>query len=157
MTIVPSELIKEIYSAKATVMKKLILQLATCIAVSYSFAQTTGRLENLKDSWGIFYTYVGEIKNKQPNGIGVAIYHSGTALRYAGTFANGQFNGKGVLLFNDGTFLSGDWKNGKLNGKGAYLNKDGDLFVGEFADGKKNGKGSFVFADKSILCGSMKK
>src|SRR5215203_2913220 len=87
---------------------------------------TTGRIESLKDGWGTSVDYVGEIKNGQPSGIGVAIYSNDFALRYAGNFLNGLYNGKGALLFKDGTFLSGDWKNGKLNGKGSYLSKEGD-------------------------------
>ncbi len=137
-------------------MKKSGLVFLTCFLFACSFAQLTGRLENLKDASGTTYNYVGEIKNKQPNGVGVAIYDAGTATRYAGNFVNGQFSGKGVLLYNDGTFLSGDWKNGKLNGRGAKLNVAGDIYIGEFVNGKKEGRGNFVYNDKSILCGNMK-
>lgn len=117
---------------------------------------TTGRIEGLKDAWNTSIDYIGEIKNKQPNGLGIAIYSNDYALRYSGYFVNGQYNGKGVLIFKDGSFLSGDWKNGKLNGKGANLTKDGDLYIGYFADGKKDGNGTFMYADKSILTGNMK-
>ncbi len=117
---------------------------------------TTGRIEGLRDDWGTSFDYIGEIKNKQPNGIGIAIYSNANTLHYSGYFVNGQYNGKGVLLFKDGTFLSGEWKNGKLNGRGAHLDTDGDLYVGNFADGKKEGSGSFVYADNSFLTGGMK-
>ena len=137
-------------------MKKITLTLVICFVIASTFAQTTGRLENLKDASGTTYNYVGEIKNKQPNGVGVAIYNNGTIIRYAGNFVDGQFNGKGVEFFSNGTFLSGEWRNGKLNGKGASLNKDGDIYVGEFVDGKKEGRGRFVYNDKSILCGNLK-
>ncbi|MFI5188115.1 MAG: hypothetical protein ACHQF0_15395, partial [Chitinophagales bacterium] len=137
-------------------MKKIVLLLTSCLIIASLSAQTTGRLENLKDVWGTSFNYVGEIKNKQPNGIGVAIYSNKTTLRYAGNFVDGIFNGKGALLFADGTFLSGEWKNGKLNGRGAFLNKDGDIYVGGFADGKKEGAGSFVYGNKGILCGNLK-
>src|ERR1700675_4202406 len=105
-------------------MKKITLTLVICFIIASTFAQT-GRLENLKDASGTTYNYVGEIKNKQPNGLGVPIYNNGTIIRYAGNFVNGQFNGKGVEFFSNGTFLNGEWKNGKLNAKGASLNKDG--------------------------------
>jgi hypothetical protein len=117
---------------------------------------TTGRIENLKDAWGTSVDYVGEIKNKQPNGVGIAIYSNDFALRYAGNFVDGKYSGKGALLFKDGTFLSGDWKNGKLNGKGAYLNKDNDMYIGYFVDGKKEGYGTFIYADNGLLTGHMK-
>ena len=138
-------------------MKKLPALFIFSLALLHATGQTsTGRLENLKDGWNITINYVGEIKNGQPNGLGLAIYTNDFALRYAGNFLNGLYNGKGALLFKDGTFLSGEWKNGKLNGKGAYLSKDGDLYVGYFVDGKKNGKGTFIFANKSLLTGEMK-
>ncbi len=137
-------------------MKTIALLLLACLVATGTFSQTTGRIEGLKDAWGVSYNYVGEIKNKQPNGVGVAIYTGGNTVRYAGGFVNGIFTGKGAILFTDGTFLSGDWKNGKLNGKGTDLNTSGDIYVGEFIDGKRNGKGTFVYKDKSFLTGSMK-
>jgi len=137
-------------------MKKTNLTLIACLFIASLFAQTTGRIENLKDGWGTAFTYVGEIKNKQANGLGVAIYSNKHATRYAGYFLNNQFSGRGAIIFEDGTFLSGTWKNGKLTGKGAYLSKDGDLYLGEFNDGKKEGVGMYVYSDKSILAGALK-
>jgi hypothetical protein len=138
-------------------MKKLIAFCALIALFEHSIAQTvTGRIEGLKDAWGTTISYIGEIKNKQPNGLGIAIYSNDFTLRYSGYFVNGLYNGKGVMLFKDGTFLSGDWKNGKLNGKGVNLNKEGDLYIGSFADGKKDGLGTYFFSDKSLLVGSMK-
>jgi hypothetical protein len=140
-------------------MKKMLALFAVTILLQQLMAQTTantGRIENLKDAWGTTIDYVGEIKNKQPNGLGIAIYSNDFTLRYSGDFVNGQYSGKGVLLFKDGSFLSGNWKNGKLEGKGTNLNKEGDLYVGYFADGKKNGSGAFVYADNSLLMGNMR-
>jgi hypothetical protein len=138
-------------------MKKMLVLIVLTVVIQHANAQTTtGRIEGLRDGWGTTVDYVGEIKNKQPNGLGIAIYSNDFALRYSGYFVNGQYSGKGVLLFKDGTFLSGDWKNGKLNGKGAYLNKDGDIYVGYFVDGKKEGMGNFVYGDNSLLYGQMK-
>ncbi|NNV58019.1 MORN repeat-containing protein [Limnovirga soli] len=117
---------------------------------------TTGKIEKLKDAWGESFTYTGEIKNKQPNGMGVAIYSNDYVLYYAGSFLNGQYNGKGVLLYKDGSFLSGNWKNGKQDGPGAHLNKSGDLFVGGFLDGKKEGSAKYVYGNNGILVGNMK-
>jgi len=137
-------------------MKKLLVLTVFICALQILNAQTTGRLEGLRDSWGTTYDYVGEIKNKQPNGLGVAIYSNDNTLRYSGYFLNGMYNGKGVLLFKNGTFLSGEWKNGKLNGKGADLTASGDLYVGEFVDGKRNGSGTYTYDDKSFLFGKFK-
>lgn len=138
-------------------MRKITTLLALTVVSWQLIAQTTGRIEGLKDGWGTTYDYIGEIKNNQPNGVGVAIYYNtSTALRYTGHFVNGLFNGEGVLLFEDSTFLCGNWKDGKLNGNGAQLNSGGTLYVGSFANGVKDGKGTFVFSDKSILAGNMK-
>jgi hypothetical protein len=138
-------------------MKKLLLSILLIAALAPAFAQTTtGKLTGLKDIWGENITYVGEIKNKQPNGLGVATYSNGNALRYAGNFVNGMYSGKGSMVFSDGAFLTGEWKNGKLNGKGANLSKNGNLYSGNFLEGKKDGKGSLIYKDNSILQGEWK-
>lgn len=137
-------------------MKKLLVLAAFVCTLQCLTAQTTGRLESRRDAWGSSYDYVGEIKNKQPNGLGIAIYSNDNTLRYSGYFLNGMYNGKGVMLFKNGSFLSGEWKNGKLDGKGASLSGNGDLYVGEFADGKRNGSGTYTYDDKSFLIGKFK-
>ncbi len=140
-------------------MKKIssIVIFTFILSISCSLAQTsTGKITGLKDPWGEAITYIGEIKNKQPNGLGVATYSNGHALRYAGNFLNGLYNGKGAMVFSDGSFLSGEWKNGKLNGKGANLTKNGNFYSGYFADGKKEGKGYLLYQDNSILMGEWK-
>ncbi len=58
-------------------------------------AETIKRIENPKDSWGLTYTYIGEVKNGKPNGMGIAKYAPRNVLRYAGNFANGVYSGKG--------------------------------------------------------------
>src|SRR6266496_5647492 len=137
-------------------MKKTATIFVFAFATTIIFAQTTGRIENLKDAWGTPIKYIGDIKNKKPNGLGVAIYSNDYALRYAGGFADGMYSGKGVMVFKDGFFLSGEWKNGKLNGNGASLTKDGDFYKGQFVDGKKEGSGVWIFADQGFLKGNMK-
>jgi hypothetical protein len=135
-------------------MKRIILSVLLTGWLSCSFAQTTtGKITGLKDAWGESITYIGEIKNKQPNGIGVAIYNNDHALRYAGNFVNGMYQGKGTMLFKNGAFLTGDWKNGKLNGKGCNLTVNGNIYMGPFSDGKREGKGNLIYSDNSILQG----
>jgi hypothetical protein len=122
-----------------------------------SFSQTIARIKDLKDGFGSVITYVGEVKNGKPNGIGIALYNSdNTASYYAGYFVNGQFSGKGVLVFNHGGFISGDWKNGKVYGKGASLSKTGDFYKGDFINGEKNGNGTLVYKDNGFLTGQFK-
>jgi hypothetical protein len=134
-------------------MKNMIVLLVFAFVASQLTAQTSGKIEGLRDAWGTSFDYIGAIKDGQPNGLGVAIYNNNTALKYAGYFANGKFNGKGVVQFKNGSFLSGTWKDGLLNGKGADLLSTGDLYVGEFANGKRSGFGILMYADKSLLEG----
>lgn len=117
-------------------------------------AQQTGLLENQKDAWGVTYTYTGEIKNGKPNGMGVARYISGKALRYVGQFADGMYSGKGTILFSDGTFVTGNWVKGEQNGKGAYLNASGVLYIGDMKKGNRHGEGTQIYKDNSFVKGS---
>ena len=87
---------------------KTVLSLLILIGMQ-AVAQTTGMLQNQKDGWDLSYTYIGELKNGKPNGMGIAIYPSGNAIRYVGAFVNGMYNGKGTMLFDDGAFLTGYW------------------------------------------------
>jgi hypothetical protein len=114
----------------------------------------TMRIEKLKDAWDVPVTYVGEVKNGKPNGLGMFIYQGDNALRYAGNFVDGLPQGKGTLIFNNGAFLTGEWVKGKLDGKGANHQSDGNLYIGQFADGKKSGKGTFFFNDNGFSHGS---
>jgi hypothetical protein len=71
-------------------MKRFVFCLLLVLQAAASFYQTTGRLENLKDAWGTSFTYLEEIKSKQPNGVGVAFYNNGGAVRYAGGSAGSE-------------------------------------------------------------------
>ena len=116
-------------------MKKFISFLAAIVLGTAAFCQpvSTMRIDNLKDAWGVPVSYVGQVKNGKPNGLGTFLYRNGNALRYVGNFADGKPSGKGVMLVKDGGFLWGDWANGKVYGKGANLTSNGSLYVGDFA------------------------
>ena len=137
-------------------MKPFLLLAITTLFFTKSFSQnpTTGKIDSLRDAWDITVSYIGEIKNGKPNGLGVATYKSGTAIRYVGNFVNGKYEGTGVLLFNDGAFLSGEWKAGKLNGQGANLTKDKTFYQGNFVNGEKNGKGTLIYSNNGFYQGS---
>src|SRR5262245_8536317 len=91
-------------------MKTILPVVVFFLAVQISFAQTTGRLENQTDAWGLTYSFTGELKNGKPNGMGTATYTSGNVIRYVGNFTDGTYNGKGTMFFNNGAFLTGEWK-----------------------------------------------
>lgn len=139
-------------------MKKFFLSaLLTCFLTQiFSQAVTTGRIDSITDAWNIKTSYIGEIKGGKPNGLGMAIYNNGKALRYVGYFVNGKYEGKGVLLINDGSFSSGDWKQGKLTGQGTSYNSNKALYVGSFVNSEENGKGTLIFNDNSFVVGSFK-
>ncbi|MBI1779888.1 MAG: hypothetical protein HYR66_00700 [Sphingobacteriales bacterium] len=138
-------------------MKQTLSTFLGLLITGICFAQTVTKITGLKDAWGIDITYIGEVKNKVPNGLGVAIYSSSQdVLRYAGYFENGAYSGKGVMIFKTGYFLSGNWKNGKLNGKGTNLNSTGDLYIGDFVNGKKEGKGTLIYKNNNFLTGGFK-
>ena len=67
-------------------MKKTTTSLFFVIVSTILFAQNVKKIENLKDGWDVSVTYTGEIKDGKPNGMGVAKYKSGSAIRYVGSF-----------------------------------------------------------------------
>ena len=137
-------------------MKQSLLITVALIICTVVNAQTTKRLQKQTDTWGLEYTYTGEVKNGKPNGMGVAKYTSGNVVRYVGSFVNGVYSGRGTMLFDNGAFLTGTWSNGKLNGKGSNLTQDGALYIGDFADGLKNGKGIIIYKNNSFVKGGFK-
>ena len=135
-------------------MKKITTFLFFVIVSAILFAQTVKKIENIKDGWNVSVNYTGEVKDGKPNGMGVATYKSGNAIRYVGSFVNGMYNGKGTMFFKDGIFLTGVWKNGKLNGKGSFLSESGVLYIGDFINGVKEGKGILFYKDNGMIMGS---
>jgi len=135
-------------------MKKISSSLFFVIISAILFAQNVKKVENLKDGWDVSVTYTGEIKDGKPNGMGVATYKSGNAIRYVGSFVNGMYNGKGTMFFKEGIFLTGEWKNGKLNGKGSFLSESGVLYIGDFVNGVKEGKGILFYKDNGMIMGN---
>lgn len=125
----------------------LIVFIVSCSACS----SQTGVIKYIKDTDGNTLTYIGELKDGQPDGLGMAIRYTGYVLKYVGYFKNGLFDGKGVMMTGEKEFISGDWEKGKMNGRGAHLESEGGLFVGEFAKGEREGKGVTFYPDNSIL------
>src|SRR6185295_13996700 len=135
-------------------MKKITTSLFFVVLSTILFAQNVKRIDNLKDAWDVSITYTGEIKDGKPNGMGVAKYNSGNAIRYVGSFLNGMYNGRGTMFFKDGVFLTGEWKNGKVNGRGSFLSETGILYIGEFVNGIKQGKGILFYKDNGMIMGN---
>jgi len=128
----------------------VIIQISLCVT-----AQTPSVtiLRNQTDAWGLTYTYIGEVKNGKPNGMGIAKYSSGNVKRYVGSFVNGMYSGRGTMLFADGEFLTGTWSNNKINSKGANLTNDGTFYVGDFKNGVKSGHGTMIYKNNAFMVG----
>jgi hypothetical protein len=117
--------------------------------------------------------YVGEVKNRKPNGKGLVKYKDGNELngkwkngffndngtliypdgrKYVGRFENGIWNGQGILTYPDGRKYVGRFENGKPQGQGALTHRIGRKYVGEFKNGKPHGQGILIYSDgrKSI-------
>ncbi|HEX2608169.1 MAG TPA: hypothetical protein VHK91_12350 [Flavisolibacter sp.] len=136
-------------------MKSIVPCLLLILALNQGQTQNLARIDQVKDGYGSYSTYVGEVANGVPNGIGILHYKpENTAAFYAGYFEKGVFSGKGVLYFKNGNFVSGDWKNGLLNGKGASLGSDGIFYSGFYVNGQKHGAGQLFYKDNGMLAGT---
>jgi hypothetical protein len=72
--------------------------------------------------------YQGDVKNGEPNGLGVIFYPDG--IPYVG-----------------GNKYVGEWKDGKPNGQGTFTYRNGSVYVGEWKDGKKDGQGTYTYPE----------
>ena len=109
---------------------------------------------------GLWYTYIGEIKNGLPNGQGVALYrgdyrgHDMTDVKYTGGWKDGNEHGFGILTKDGCDFLfEGEHKEGVANGYGTRIGTSGDKYEGFFKRGKKHGYGTFLYDDGAKYVG----
>jgi len=99
--------------------------------------------------------YVGEVKNNQANGKGVAILVSGS--RYEGEWKDNMRDGEGMFFWHDGQHYEGSYKNDKRHGKGTYYWPNGEKYIGEWENDHRNGQGTFYGADDKVVSGIWKK
>lgn len=83
------------------------------------------------------FVYYGPIRNGEPNGTGVAIYHENDKdgrLYYYGNFTNGKrIDEKAIMFYKDGSYFSGSMNEDQWF-QGLFFNVDKEHFVGEFKD-----------------------
>lgn len=90
-----------------------------------------------------FSTYMGEVKNNEPNGQGRWISAQGDSL-YEGEFLEGEKTGKGRLIMPSGDCYEGMFMQGKPQGRGCLNSVSenctllGDFSRGEFLKGRKS-------------------
>ncbi len=93
--------------------------------------------------------YVGQVKDKQANGTGVAILDSGS--RYEGEWKANMRHGQGSFYWADGEYYEGSYVNDLRKGQGTYYWPNGEKYVGQWKDDKRNGKGIFYSADGDVM------
>ena len=76
--------------------------------------RNNGKYEKGKYIWEDGKYYIGEFKNKLPNGQGIK-YYSNENILYECNFINGKFEGKGKYIYDDGDYFIGEYKNGLRN------------------------------------------
>ncbi|WP_281540239.1 MORN repeat-containing protein [Maribacter aestuarii] len=108
-----------------------------------------GEYLNFKSSKGDQMHYVGQVKNNQANGLGVAILNTGS--RYEGEWKGNQRHGEGTFYWPDGEYYVGSYLNDKRNGLGTYYWPNGEKYVGQWKDDKRNGKGAFYGKDGDAI------
>jgi len=101
-------------------MKHLLILLSLLILTLPLVAQETGVLyfKKVNGKYGWFengndkkdWKYIGEIKNRKPNGIGVL---SSTFGKYSGELKNGMQHGQGTYTYKSGRKKVGEFRKGK--------------------------------------------
>ncbi len=102
-------------------------------------------------SWGRLYTYTGEWKDDELNGIGT---FTDGYITYSGSFVGGKYNGKGTLTKKAGSLTYvGEFKDGKKHGKGSEKCSE-YTYTGEFASDRFHGKGKKVLPNGDYFDGT---
>ena len=88
-------------------------------------------------------TYVGNITNGVPNGVGKKMWSDGAV--YVGEFVEGIKQGYGTFVFPDKRVYEGQFNDDKINGNGKLTTPDGKVYEGEFVKGKRTGNGRLMW------------
>jgi len=110
-----------------------------------------GEYLKFKSKKGNQLHYVGQVKNGQANGFGIALLDTGS--RYEGQWKNNQRQGEGTFYWADGQYYVGTYENDKRSGYGTYYWPNGEKYAGEWKDDKRSGSGKFFDADGDIVTG----
>lgn len=128
----------------------------------FNYDATSAEISKHKAITTSDYTYIGEVKNGEPNGIGLMKH--GNNESYYGYFANGDRHGKGRYCYANGNHYEGMWENGEKHGKGFYgdsknkanymgtwkNNKMHGQFVVEYYGGGKSEKSTVYFDNGNV-------
>ena len=103
--------------------------------------KATGQYLTFTTSKGSVVHYIGEVKDKRANGIGVALLSTGS--RYEGQWKNNQRHGQGTFYWPDGQSYEGTYSNDKRDGQGTYYWPNGEKYVGHWKADERFGEGIF--------------
>ena len=134
-------------------MKHLLILLSLLILTFPLVAQETGVLyfKKVNGKYGWFengndkkdWKYIGEIKNRKPNGTGVL---SSTFGKYSGELKNGMKHGQGTYTYKSGRKRVGEFRKGKPWNVKSY-DKNGKIET-EWVKGKKLEKEEATLEEK---------
>jgi len=108
-----------------------------------------GEYLTFKSTKGNRLHYVGQVKNKKANGLGIAILDSGS--RYEGEWQDNKRHGYGTFYWIDGEHYEGNYKDDLRSGKGTYYWTNGEKYVGQWDKDMRNGEGVFYGSDNKII------
>jgi len=141
------------HKPKVNQMKHLLILLSLLILSLPLLAQETGALyfKKVNGKFGWFengndkkdWKYIGEIKNRKPNGIGVL---SSTFGKYSGELKNGMQHGQGTYTYKSGRKRVGEFRKGKPWNVKSY-DKNGKIET-EWVKGKKLEKEEVALEEK---------
>lgn len=103
--------------------------------------KANGQYLTFTTSKGSVVHYVGEVKNKKANGVGVALLSTGS--RYEGQWKDNQRHGQGTFYWPDGQSYEGTYSNDKRDGQGTYFWPNGEKYVGQWKGDERFGEGIF--------------
>lgn len=111
-----------------------ILSVIAVILFGIVYVKVINPSEVTKKDMGA-YVYYGPMENGEPNGTGVAIYHSNDKdgrLYYYGNFTDGiRIDSNAIMFYKDGSYFKGSMNEDKWY-KGLFFDVEKEHFIGEF-------------------------
>jgi hypothetical protein len=111
-----------------------ILSVIAVILFGIVYVKVINPSEVTKKDMGA-YVYYGPMENGEPNGTGVAIYHSNDKdgrLYYYGNFTDGKrIDSNAIMFYKDGSYFKGSMNEDKWY-KGLFFDVEKEHFIGEF-------------------------
>lgn len=115
-----------------------ILGIVAVVLFGIVYVEVINPSEVTKKDMGEF-VYYGPMQSGEPNGVGVAIYHSDDKdgrLYYYGNFTDGKrIDDNAMMFYKDGSYFKGSMNEDEWF-KGLFFDVEKEHFIGEFKDNK---------------------